>query len=261
MNVWSDNVTLFSWAIRGYGELPEGVAVCPNYSVATAMDIYRNNFRGNLQDVLASTYPVAEQIVGKDFFRMMAREFIGQHPSRSGNLHHYGAELGDFISTYAPAQELIYLADVARLEWACHLAYFAADAEILDVGRLATVAPKRYAYLRLLLHPACKVVRSGYPIATIWHAHQPGMPEAFHVDLDSGPQHVLVSRKHDVVSVQVLVEPEACWLQHIQAGAPLGAAMAVTQEQHPDFDLQSALSKLVSQDVLMDFELIDDQEE
>ena len=39
-----------------------------------AMEVYRNNYHGNLHDTLAGAYPVIEQLVGKDFFRLHDKE-------------------------------------------------------------------------------------------------------------------------------------------------------------------------------------------
>jgi hypothetical protein len=226
-----------------------------NYSVDIAIEIYRNNYRGNLHDTLAGAYPVIEQLVGKDFFRLMTRQFIGQHLSRGGNLHHYGAEMANFVAAFEPAQGLAYLQDIAALEWACHCAYFADDAVTLDITRLAQVPPEQYPNLILHTQPSFHLVRSRYPIAAIWHAHQPGANSDFHIDLDGGASNVLVGRKDDVVLVSELTEAEAAWLQDIQAGTSLGDATSATLELHPDFDLQAALLNLVAQGVLSDFSL------
>lgn len=226
-----------------------------NYSLDVAVEVYRNNYRGNLHDALAGAYPVVEQLVGAEFFRLLTRKFIGQHDSHSGNLHHYGMELADFIDSFEPAQTLPYLSDVAALEWICHRSYFADDTAVLDFNKLAQVAPEQYAGLILHVHPACHLLRSRYPVAAIWHAHQPGAPGDFHIDLDSGPCNALVSRKQDTVLVNELSGAEAAWMQLMQAGIPLGEATAATQERHPDFKLQTALLNLVAQDMFSDFSL------
>jgi len=251
-----DDLADFARAIVRGAELSSQInAAYPNYPVTTAIEVYRNNYRGNLHDTLASAYPVIEQLVGKDFFRLLTRKFIGQNPSRSSNLHHYGAEMAGFIAAFEPAQGLVYLPDVAALEWACHCAWFADDAAALDFDKLSQIPPGQYADLILRTHPACHLVRSRYPIAAIWHAHQPGANSDFHIDLDSGSSNALVSRKDDVVRVSELTEADAAWLQGIQAGTPLGIATAATQIRYPVFDLQAALLHLVAQDVLTDFSL------
>jgi hypothetical protein len=224
-----------------------------NYSVDVAIEVYRNNYRGNLHDTLAGAYPVIAQLVGKDFFRLLARHYIEQHLSRSGNLHHYGAEMAEFVAGFEPAQGLAYLPDVAALEWACHCAYFSDDAATPDIHRLAQVPPEQYVDLMLHIHPSCHLVRSRYPVATIWRAHQPCTGSDFHIDIDSGSCNALVSRKHDAVLVNELSAADADWLQSLQDGSPLGEATAVTQEHHPDFNLQAALLNLVALDVLSGF--------
>lgn len=224
-----------------------------HYSVDVAIEIYRNNYRGNLHDMLAGAYPVIEQLVGKDFFRLLTRKFIEQHLSRGGNLHHYGAEMAHYIATFEPARTLAYLPDIAALEWACHCAYFADDAATLPIGRLAKVSSRQYPDLILHTDPACRVVRSRYPITAIWYSHQPAAPSDFHIDLDCGSSNALVSRKNDVVVVSELTQADAEWMHAIQAGTPLGNATAATQECYPNFDLQAALSNLASQGVFTDF--------
>jgi hypothetical protein len=254
-----DSLSKFALGVVGH-ELPFDMLVDnPNYSAATALDIYRNNYRGNLHDTLAGAYPVIEQLVGKDFFRHMARQFIERHFSRSGNLHYYGAEMANFIAAFEPAQGLPYLPDVAALEWACHCAYFSDDAATLDFVKLAQIPPEQYAELILYTHPACHLVRSKYPIASIWHAHQPGASSDFHIDLDCGanlsPGNALVSRKENVVQVSELASGDAAWLQGIQNRIPLGNATEVIMKLYPDFDLQTALLNLVTLGILIDFNL------
>jgi len=256
MSALNDDLSEFARAIvRGEPPSPLITMNYQNYSVAVAIEVYRNNYRGNLHDTLAGAYPVIEQLVGKDFFRLLTRKFIEQHLSRGGNLHHYGAEMASFVAAFEPAQGLPYLPDVAALEWACHCAYFADDADTLDINKLAQIAPEQYADLILHLHPACHLLRSRYPLAAIWHAHQPGANSDFHIDLDSGDCNALISRKDDVVLVKELSAADAAWLQAIQAGTPLGDATVSTQEHYADFDLQAALLNLVAHDVLSDFSL------
>lgn len=256
MLVLNDDLSDFSRAIvRGEAPSSQIDTSYQNYSVAAAIEVYRNNYRGNLHDTLVGAYPVIEQLVGKDFFRLLTRRFIGQHLSRSGNLHHYGAEMAGFVAAFEPAQELAYLPDVAALEWACHCAYYAEDAATLDIDKLAQVPPEQYLNLILHIHPACHLVRSRYPIAAIWHAHQPGATGDFHIDLDSGSSNALVSRKNDVVLVNELKEADAAWLQNIRAGTQLGEATATTLEHYPDFNLQAALLNLVAQNVFENFTL------
>lgn len=253
MSALSEDLSGFARVIvRGAEPSSRTAAEYRGYSVDVAIGVYRNNYRGNLHDALAGAYPVVEQLVGKDFFRLITRQFIGQQRSRSGNLHDYGEEMADFLAAFDAARGLPYLSDVAALEWACHRAYFADDAAALDIGKLAQLPAEHYPELILHIHPACRLLRSSYPIAAIWHAHQPGADSDFRIDLDTGSCNALVGRKDDVVLVGELSDIEAAWLDRIQGGASLGAATDGALELRSDFDLQSALLKLLQLGVLTD---------
>jgi hypothetical protein len=241
--------------VLGIDLSPKTQAFCPKYPVATALAVYRNNYFGNLHDTLAYAYPVIEQLVGNDFFRFLTRQFIGMHPSASGNLHLYGAQMAAFIAAFEPAQSLVYLSDAAALEWACHRAYFAEDDATLDVSRLSTVPAENYADLILHTHTACHVVRSRYPITAIWNAHQPGANCDFHINLESGPSNALVSRQHNTVVVSEMADAEATLLQSMRSGVSVGKANAAALERDPDFDLNAALKNLVERGILTGFTL------
>ena len=251
-----DNLSEFSHCIiTGLALSEKTPAVCPNYCIETALDIYRNNYRGNLHDALTYAYPVIEQLVGEDYFRYLSRYYIDRHPSVSGNLHHYGAELASFIAGFESAKGLAYLPDIAVLEWACHCAYFAEDAGELDVITLSKIPQEQYADLILHTHPSCNVVRSDYPIASIWNAHQSDAGCDFHITMDGNPSYTLVNRKDQAVKVSVLSDPDATWLSCIRTGASLGEATDAAVNRCAAFDLRTLLLKLIYDGVLVHFTL------
>jgi hypothetical protein len=152
------------------------------YSVldARGLAVHRNNWRSNLCGALRITYPVVERLVGAEFFAYTANCFIDNHPSRSANLEDYGAEFAEFLQAFKPAQSLRYLADVARLEAAIENVLVAADD----------------ADARCLLH-------SLFPVLRIWQVNQPGWEGDDSVNLESGPDYLLIYRAEQ----DVLIEP------------------------------------------------------
>jgi len=100
------------------------------------MAIYRNNVFGGLTKTLEITYPVTLQLVGEDFFKRAATEFVYQNPSTSGDLHRFGGNFAEFLSCFPAAAELTYLPDIARLEWLCHEVFYEADHGIFDINTL-----------------------------------------------------------------------------------------------------------------------------
>jgi hypothetical protein len=186
--------------------------------------IYRNNIAVSLIAALEARYPVARRLVGEDFFRAMARAFVTRNKPRSAVLLHYGADFPDFAAGFAPARELAYLPDVARLENAWVEAYHSAEDEPADISALADVDPARLGDLRAAFHPAAKLLCSDHPAASIWSGHQR------EGDVRP-PQHwrgeeTLVTRPHADVLVRILPPGGYSFARLLQGGATLGEAHA-----------------------------------
>jgi hypothetical protein len=189
------------------------------------IEVYRRNMLANLCGALGTTFPVVKRLVGDAFFREMARRFVFAHPSQSGDLNEFGEGFAEFIAAYPHAQGLAYLADVARLEWACHESEQAADGGSLDFAELATVPPEAYPRIRFALHPAVRLVRSESAIEAIWSANQPdrdGTP-----DRAEGPDCVVVSREQGSVRVETFDRVPWEFLAALARGASLAEASEV----------------------------------
>jgi hypothetical protein len=186
--------------------------------------IYRRNVLANLHDALAAAYPVVRRLVGDAFFGAAAERFARAHPSTSGDLHRYGAELAQFLAGYAPAADLPYLPDVACLEWAVAQAFHAANARAFDYAALAAIAAPERERVCLRLQPAARLVASAHPILDIWEANQPardGVPAKLCAEA-----RVLVFRAGLEVRVRALSTGEWSFLSAAASGATLAALAA-----------------------------------
>jgi hypothetical protein len=141
---------------------------------APGLGVYRASVLANFAGALEATYPVVRRLVGDAFFTEAARQYARAHPSASGDLGDYGEGFARFLAAYPHAAALEYLPDVARLEWACHECERSPEPAPFDFEALARVGPDAYAGLRLLLHPAVRLVESAYPVAAIHEANAPG---------------------------------------------------------------------------------------
>ena len=260
MTTWTDTLAQLSAVIRTGAEFAPGTLSCPRYPAARGIEVYRNNYRGNLHDALAGAYPVIRLLVGEDFFRLLSKRYIERHPSRSGNMHRYGSGMAEFLTHFENARHLAYLPDMARLEWAYHHAYFAEDVPPFDLNRLATVAAEVYPALRWRLHPSCALLTSVYPIAAIWQAHQDGSPADFYIDLNSGGDSLLVYRNGLSVEIVSIAPASLHWLAQLQPGIPMGAATDATLSTYPDFDLATTLRHWIAQGVLSDFDMTQEEQ-
>jgi hypothetical protein len=220
---------------------------------AARLRIYRNNHRENSLAALRSTYPVIERLVGEDYFRQAACEFLAHHPSRSGNLDALGERFPQYLADCFAGGEYRYLPDVARLEWSCQEVLAAPEHAPLDLATLRSLPPDRHASLVFQLHPATRIVASRFPVLRIWQANQPHSDASDRIELGE-PQRVLVSRAASALEFRLLNAPDSEFLA--------GAARAETFEscaEHAqalgDFDAAATLRRFVSAGVIVGFSL------
>lgn len=138
---------------------------------------YQANASALAERALAAAFPTVQQLVGDAAFALLARAFWRRHPPLRGDVGEWGDVLPAFIADDEQLADEVYLADVARLDWAVHAAERAADTPALaGLERLAGGDP---AALRLVLAPGAAVLPSAHPVVTIWQAHRSTAPDRF----------------------------------------------------------------------------------
>jgi hypothetical protein len=219
------------------------------------LQIYRNNTYSLLTDVLKNTFPTVCRLVGDEFFEYAAREYIRVDPPRQPCLYVYGAGLADFLAAFAPASNLPYLPDVARLEWALNEAYYAPDASPLPIDALKVLRPEDYADLRLRPHPSCRLLTSPFPVDRIWQMARPDGNTAEVPDLDAGPAWLLVNRIELDVQPTTMTEATYRFAELLMADQTVCIAYEEAMAIDPAFDLAAALQQHLASGVFVSFEL------
>lgn len=207
---------------------PPGLTTWNGSDPAKRFAVYRNNVIVSLVDALADSYPVVQALVGEDFFRAMAREFVLQSPPCSPVLAWYGADFSGFVSAFPPAAGLPWLADVARLEWLRVEAWHAADADALPSAALSALLcnVEQLPAARFTLHPALRILRSSYPVVSIWDAHQSDDPGAALAGIDPGKaEAALLMRPGLDVEIVPIPCAAADFVACLHQGMPFGQAV------------------------------------
>lgn len=214
--------------------------------------IYRNNVFSNLREALRAVYPVIECLVGEAFFNHAANQFISEQPSLSGDIEDYGMQFPAFLAQFPAATTLPYLPDTARLEWACHQVFYAADHAPPALEKLAATSAEHYGQLRFQMHPASALLASDYPVHRIRETNQPGFEGDQSVDLSQGGSNLLVRRRHFQVEVLPLDTGEFTMLAQLSTDKTVAEAYAQAAQADPDFDLQLFLQRHLVGETLVD---------
>jgi hypothetical protein len=234
-------------AIGGWHE-PELLALIEGGGLQpeARLRIYRNHAILTLTEALKATFPVVCRLVDERFFCYAAHEYIGESLPSRPCLAEYGDTFPDFLANFPACRELVYLADVARLEWAVNLALHAEAAEPADRSILRSSDPA------LTLDPSLHLVASQWPIERIWRANQPGGGDGDEViNLDAGGAWLLVFRRSDRVVINGIEESAHAFLHAIARGARLAEATIAGRRVAPAFDSTATLDFLFEEGLIV----------
>jgi len=213
-------------------------------SAAAQLAIYRASLFGGLSRALLDVYPVCSKLVGSEFFAHMSDLYIQQHRSSSPDLSDYGEGLADFITGFAPAASLPYLADVARLEWAWHRAINAPDQTALTTADAKELAQQDVTRLVLLPVRSLGLLHSSWPVLQIWQANQADADNGI-LALVPGSHHYAVWRQGQDLHIEPLQAVRFCFLSMLQDQTPLLAILENLWQEDPGLEIESLLGQVL----------------
>lgn len=155
-------------AVAGLRPLPGPSGHAP---ADAGLRAYRRNAMATAWRALVAAYPTLQQLLGDEAMKALARDLWRRHPLLRGDLAWFGAELPQHLAGLNDYAEMPWLADLARLDWAVHLAGFAADSA-LEVEGLALLGEHDPRQLCLVWAPGCTWLESAWPVEALWQAHQ-----------------------------------------------------------------------------------------
>ena len=224
-------------------------------SAESRLAVYRHHVLTTLTSVLNETYPVAVRLVGSPFFAYAADTFVRRYPPDAPCLFEYGAGFADFLAAFPPCRDLVYLPDVARLEWAMHAAWHAEDARVADREALRHIAPGALGGVTLRLDPSLTLLSSPWPVEGIWRANQPGADPDATLDLAAGGVALEIRRLGDDVVWRTLPKPEHAFRAALASGRALDDSADAALTLDADFDLTRALATLFDEGLVAGVEV------
>ncbi len=222
--------------------------------------IYRNNVFSNYREALRAVYPVVDRLVGRQFFDRVADHYIELSPSTSGDLNEYGQNFPEIIAGFPGAAPLVYLRDVARLEWMIHESFHAADYPEIALDLIRNISPEHFEHLTFALHPACRLLTSPHPVQHIWQANQEGAPDET-IDLNEGGVNLLIARPalrtvegpQYEVELRPLKTGEFVMLSEFASGKSFGDALLRALDADHEFNVAAFMQTHIAARTLVDY--------
>lgn len=223
----------FASAVRGDASAVPRLGIdAGDLSAERRIAVYRNHHRISLAGALAANFPTVVKIVGEDAFQALAVSFLAFEPPGDSRVAAYGDGFPAFLESDPRSQNLVYLGDVARLDWAHNLAERADDLAAFTAEHLTEMDEAQLEVLRLTPHPSLTLLSSRYPLLQI-RAVAAGLEEG--VSLDAGGVELMIWRKADEVTCAALDRDAMRFMCQLANGQALGeAAQDVAPEPLPE---------------------------
>lgn len=207
--------------------------------------VYRNTVMKGCIDALHANYPAVARLVGDEWFRAAAADYVRAHWPRDVRLMLYGEDFACYLADFAPAAELPYLPDVARLDRAWSEAHGAADAPALQAADLAAVPEHALSALTLTPHPAARWRWfAGGPMHTLWSRNRRAEPMP--PELVWAAEGALLTRPHGAVQDAPATRAACAFLDACAARQSLPQAVAAALLAEPDTNVSALLARLLA---------------
>jgi hypothetical protein len=205
--------------LEGPEALPVQLFAAGAIAPSDALRVYRNTVLGGLAEALALAFPTVRRLVGEVFFDQAANAYALADPPSQASLMAYGQAFPGFLETYAPAAELHYLADVARLDLAIEQATLAPRG-----GRLLPIEDA----VRLSVPLSLAVMELEWPADQIRDAVETGDADALAaVDLHRAPRGFAVWRSGEGAALKPLGASATRFLGHLLLGGEAEDALTL----------------------------------
>lgn len=210
-----------------------------------ALRVHRNTTMKGLVDALAANYPTVAQLVGEEWFKGCALEFARANRARSPVLAEYGATFPSFLASFPPANELPYLADVARIDRMWIEAQFAQDAMALSSTRWAHLSADDLGRKRPIFHPAARFAWVRHSAASIWIHHRAAGSDSELTIADS-EEGILLTRPALQIEHRIISRSAHQFLDCVTRGESLGTAAEAVLQMDADADIASLLATMLA---------------
>ena len=194
---------------------------------------------------------MVRKLLWDDAFNRIAHLYVTAEPPRSPVLLEYGESFPQFLRSIGEGTAADYLADVAELEAARTRAYHAADATPISRDAFSALAPEQLPDLRLTLHPSMVLLKSRFPVVSIWEANLHDNDNALR---QWQPECALIARPHLQVEVRRVSPGGYEFFSALAEGRTVGEAIGRGTANASDFDLAECFNALVSAEIVVDLD-------
>ncbi len=213
--------------------------------------IYRNGIRRACIEALVANHPATGRLLGEDWLRSAAAEYLQHAWPTEASLLRYGDSLPDFLAGLPSTAGLPWLRAVCRLDRLWLDAHAAADAQPVDAGLFSALAPEALGQVRLRPLPSARWTwHADMPAFAIWQAARAGAEATDLAGLPWAPDGALLVRAGEAVEWHALDRAGCAFLDACADGRTLLEASGQAMAADPGCAIAPLIGQLLGWQVL-----------
>lgn len=215
------------------------------------LDIYRNNIMQNLRDALEKIFFNIWQLIGKECADNLAYVFCQtlEHLPVTHCLDDWGSQFPLFLQKNKHLKPLVYLKDIAKLEWLQHKSYRACTFKALDPFILQKKLHHDIEQIGWVFNPSVYLFSSFYGLKDIIDLiNDPQKTD--HVIFYKEPCYAVISRPFNHVVTYWLSESQFYFLKLLKKGFSLPQSFECVLKKDHAFDLVECLQIVLTNRLL-----------
>ncbi len=211
------------------------VSTTGRLSAVERLEIYREQFWLRHTASLVEDFPGVSGILGQEAWQTLVEGYLDAHPPESYTLRDLGLHFPQYVSAQRALEQHSLCTDMARLELAYLEIFDAADAPPLNAAALAGIPEAAWESARITLHPALRLLKVGYPVATLRKQLFYAQTSGESVPLPAPePQYLLLFRRDLSMFHEALDAGAYALLEALMRQLPLVPACLQAQAEIPE---------------------------
>lgn len=201
--------------------------------LSARLQAYSNNYQGGLTAFLKITYPQVYSHLGEHNFNFICRDYIAENPMIKSEIDEYGHTFPQFlahqISVRTQMQELAFLPDIAKVDWAVQSSYYNEMRSTFDFDSFAKLNIEQQHDVNFSLAPDIIVVGSHWPLEKLWQSHNESQILE-DIEYTHDIHWVIIERPDLAVSVKSISPLYEKYVSSIKQGATLAELVELEQD-------------------------------
>ncbi len=166
------------------------------------LDIYAEAYFTRLLESFTADFEIIFKVVGEDVFSKLTADYLKAFPSTVPNISEVGSHMEVFLLGHEYSEDLPFLPELGRLEWAVIQTFYADEVPNLDGDSIKNIPESSWQNAEFVIDPAVQLFEGKWPVDQLWNAIDDTELLKRIAAIASRPTYSLVSRRFGVVHVE-----------------------------------------------------------